>query len=172
MIRKPLFPLSALCLLLLSACVTTPFKQVTEPLITNLVGFTPLYTDEAGATHYQISILYQNPNPIAVSTLGTWLNIEVLGAPFASILSQEPLVFPAYGELRVPYEASSSRQDILVALAQRQATGSGGFPYKINGKVSLSNDLDAIEFSSNGVIGVISPTGSSTPPPDGNLQIH
>jgi LEA14-like dessication related protein len=116
----------------------------------------------------KVRVRVQNPNDIALPVKGVSAKLEVAGEKFASGVSADSFVVPAFGEQEFDLlvDASMARTVLAFMSKSKDAKPMESLDYRISGKVSLSSGMvRSIPFDETGSFSLKPTTTPSTNPP-------
>jgi LEA14-like dessication related protein len=140
--------LSALCLLLITACAVKDRKP--DSIKVNLVNIKAQEV-KLLETSLIVELRVFNVNDFTLEIKGTECRIDISGNNFAFGVSDEKIEIPAFGTATIPIKVYSSVFDVvknLISLTDEQK-----LEYKIVGKLHLekkSSNLSTISFETAG----------------------
>jgi LEA14-like dessication related protein len=133
--------------LLASGCVLAP--KLTPPTLT-IVGV-QLEGSDLFAQHLKVRVHVQNPNDRTLPVKGIEYTLEVDGQSFATGDSAASFVVPALGEAEFDMNVTTNVAGTLMRLMARGPDALANVPYRLSGKVSLSQGwLQSIPFEQRG----------------------
>lgn len=133
--------------LLASGCVLAP--KFTPPTLT--VADVRLEGGDLLAQHLKVRVHVQNPNDRRLPVKGIEYTLEVDGQPFATGDSAASFVVPALGEAEFDMNVTTNVAGTLMRLMARGPDARANVPYRLAGKVSLSEGwLQSIPFEQHG----------------------
>ena len=133
--------------LLSCGCALTP--KFTTPTLT-IVG-ARLEESDLLTQHLRVRVHVQNPNDRTLPVKGIEYALEVDGQPFATGDSAASFVVPALGEAEFDMNMTTNVAGTLVRLLARGPDAPPGVPYRLTGKISLSEGwLQSIPFEQHG----------------------
>jgi len=133
--------------LLGGGCALAP--KFTTPQLT-IVGV-KLEGSDLLAQHLKVRVHVQNPNDRTLPVKGIEYTLEVDGQPFATGDSAGSFVVPALGEAEFDMNVTTNMAGTLVRLLARPPDARGSVPYRLIGKISLSQGwLQSIPFEQHG----------------------
>jgi LEA14-like dessication related protein len=133
--------------LLSGGCALAP--KFTTPELT-VVGV-KLEGSDLLAQHLKVRVHVQNPNDRTLPVKGIEYTLEVDGQPFATGDSAASFVVPALGEAEFDMNVTTNVAGTLVRLLARGPDASASVPYRLTGKISLSEGwLQSIPFEQHG----------------------
>src|SRR5262249_36731726 len=133
--------------LLVSGCVLAP--KFTPPTLT-VVGVRVEGSDLL-AQHLKVRVHVQNPNDRKLPVRGIEYTLEVDGQALATGDSAARLVVPPLGEAEFDMNVTTNVAGTLMRLMARGPDALANVPYRLTGKVSLSEGwLQSIPFEQRG----------------------
>ncbi len=133
--------------LLSCGCALAP--KFTTPTLT-IVGVR-LEGSDLLAQHLKVRVHVQNPNDRTLPVKGIEYTLDVDGQPFATGDSAASFVVPALGEAEFDMNVTTNVAGTLVRLLARGPDAPGSVPYRLSGKISLSQGwLQSIPFEQHG----------------------
>jgi LEA14-like dessication related protein len=143
---RAIAPAAAVALL---ACGCALAPKLATPTLT-IVGVR-LEGSDLLAQHLKVRVHVKNPNDRRLPVKGIEYTLEVDGQPFASGDSAASFVVPALGEAEFDMNVTTNVAGTLVRLLARAPEATGSVPYRLNGKISLSEGwLQSIPFEQRG----------------------
>ncbi|HXY97236.1 MAG TPA: LEA type 2 family protein [Steroidobacteraceae bacterium] len=128
-------------------CALAP--RLTTPTLT-IVGV-QLESSDLLTQHLKVRVHVQNPNPRTLPVKGIEYTLEVDGQPFATGDSAASFVVPALGEAEFDMNMTTNVAGTLVRLLARAPDAPANVPYRLSGKISLSQGwLQSIPFEQHG----------------------
>jgi LEA14-like dessication related protein len=128
-------------------CALAP--KLTTPKLT-IVGVRVEGSDLL-AQHLKVRVHVQNPNDRRLPIKGIEYTLDVDGQPFATGDSAASFVVPALGEAEFDMNVTTNAGGTLVRLLARGPDALGSVPYRLTGKISLSEGwLQSIRFEQHG----------------------
>ena len=147
MTRMRAITAAAAVALLASGCALAP--KFTTPTLT-VVGV-QLEGSDLLVQHFKVRVHVQNPNDRALPVRGIEYTLEVDGQPFATGESAASFVVPALGEAEFDMNVTTNMAGTLVRLLARGPDERASVPYRLSGKISLSQGwLQSIPFEQRG----------------------
>jgi LEA14-like dessication related protein len=141
------FAAAAAVALLCGGCVLAP--KFTTPTLT-IVGVR-LDSSDLLTQHLKVRVHVQNPNDRTLPIKGIEYTLEVDGEPFATGESAASFVVPALGEAEFDMNVTTNMAGMLVRLLARPSDDRASVPYRLTGKISLSQGwLQSIPFEQHG----------------------
>jgi LEA14-like dessication related protein len=133
--------------LLSGGCVLAP--KLATPTLT-VVGV-QLGGSDLITQHLKVRVHVQNPNDRTLPVKGIEYTLDVDGQPFATGDSAASFVVPALGEAEFDMNVTTNMAGTLVRLLARGPDASAKVPYRLSGKISLSQGwLQSIPFEQHG----------------------
>lgn len=133
--------------LLSCGCALAP--KFTTPTLT-VVGVR-LEGADLLAQHLKVRVHVQNPNDRKLPVKGIEYTLDVDGQPFATGDSAASFVVPALGEAEFDMNVTTNMAGTLVRLLARAPEERASVPYRLTGKISLSEGwLQSIPFEQRG----------------------
>lgn len=133
--------------LLSCGCALAP--KFTTPTLT-VVGVR-LEGADLLAQHLKVRVHVQNPNDRKLPVKGIEYTMDVDGQPFATGDSAASFVVPALGEAEFDMNVTTNMAGTLVRLLARAPEERASVPYRLTGKISLSEGwLQSIPFEQRG----------------------
>lgn len=133
--------------LLGGGCALAP--KFTTPTLT-IVGVR-LEGSDLLAQHLKVRVHVQNPNDRTLPVKAIEYALEVDGQPFAAGESASSFVVPPLGEAEFDMSVTTNMAGTLVRLLARGSDARANVPYRLTGKVSLSEGwLQSIPFEQHG----------------------
>ena len=133
--------------LLSCGCALAP--RFTTPQLT-VVGV-QLEASDLLTQHLKVRVHVQNPNDRTLPIKGIEYTLEVDGQPFATGDSASSFVVPALGEAEFDMNVTTNMAGMLVRLLARPSDERASVPYRLTGKISLSEGwLQSIPFEQHG----------------------
>jgi len=139
-----------LCLWI-AGCAGLPAN--TEPLRVNLVGVR-VVDMQLFEQRYALTIRVQNPNPQDFHVAGLDFGLSINGESFAEGVSNQRVAIPAYGEVVMEVQVSSSWFRLFDQIRALEENAGEDFKYRISGSVSLSDSWIRLPFEREGRIGI------------------
>jgi LEA14-like dessication related protein len=128
-------------------CALAP--RFTTPTLT-IVGVR-LEASDLITQRLKVRVHVQNPNPRTLPVKGIEYTLEVDGEPFATGDSAASFVVPALGEAEFDMNVTTNVAGTLVRLLARGPDAPADVPYRLSGKISLSQGwLQSIPFEQHG----------------------
>jgi len=128
-------------------CALAP--KFTTPTLT-IVGVR-LEASDLITQRLKVRVHVQNPNPRALPVKGIEYTLQVDGEPFATGDSAASFVVPALGEAEFDMNVTTNVAGTLVRLLARRPDAPADVPYRLSGKISLSQGwLQSIPFEQHG----------------------
>ena len=128
-------------------CALTP--KFTTPTLT-IVGV-KLEGSDLLAQHLTVRMHVQNPNDRTLPVKGIEYTLDVDGQPFATGDAAGSFVVPALGEAEFDMNVTTNMAGTLVRLLARPSDARASVPYRLTGKISLSQGwLQSIPFEQHG----------------------
>lgn len=150
---RPLMSWSSLLLALsLTACAWLPQKPQAPRVNLVSVQFSSM---ELLEQRYGLTLRIQNPNDFALNIQGLDFEVELNHMPFASGVAGQHVAVPAFGEVLMQVEVSSSVWSLARQLREVGEGRQEEFNYRIHGRMSLANRFTAIPFESAGTIPLV-----------------
>ena len=147
MTRMRAIAAAAAVALLGGGCALAP--KFTTPQLT-IVGV-KLEGSDLLAQHLKVRVHVQNPNDRTLPVKGIEYTLEVDGQPFATGDSAGSFVVPALGEAEFDMNVTTNMAGTLVRLLARPPDARASVPYRLTGKISLSEGwLQSIPFEQHG----------------------
>lgn len=147
MIRMRAIAAAAAVALVSCGCALAP--KLTAPTLT-IVGVR-LEASDLLAQHLKVRVHVRNPNNRRLPVKGIEYTLDVDGRPFATGDSAASFVVPALGEVEFDMNVTTNVAGTLVRLLSRAPGASGSVPYRLSGKISLSEGwLQSIPFEQHG----------------------
>jgi LEA14-like dessication related protein len=132
---------------LLGGCALAP--KLTTPQLT-IVGV-KLEGSDLLAQRLKVRVHVQNPNDRTLPVKAIDYTLDVDGQPFASGESAGSFVVPALGEAEFDMNVTTNMAGTLVRLLARSSEARASVPYRLSGKISLSQGwLQSIPFEQHG----------------------
>ena len=101
--------------------------------------------------HFKVRVHVANPNDRTLPVKGIEYTLEVDGEPFATGDSAASFVVPALGEAEFDMNVTTNVAGTLVRLLSRGPDAAANVPYRLSGKISLSQGwLQSIPFEQHG----------------------
>ncbi len=145
--RMRVIAAAAAVALLSSGCALAP--KLTTPTLT-IVGVRVEGSDLL-AQRLKVRVHVQNPNDRRLPVKGIEYTLEVDGQPFATGESAASFVVPALGEAEFDMNVTTNVAGTLVRLLTRGPDARANVPYRLTGKISLSEGwLQSIPFEQRG----------------------
>ena len=145
--RMRVIAAAAAVALLSGGCALAP--KVATPQL-SVVGV-KLEGSDLLAQHLKARVHVQNPNDRTLPDKGIEYTLEVDGQPFATGDSAASFVVPALGEAEFDMNVTTNVAGTLVRLLARGPDASASVPYRLSGKISLSEGwLQSIPFEQRG----------------------
>ncbi|HEY2276114.1 MAG TPA: LEA type 2 family protein [Steroidobacteraceae bacterium] len=133
--------------LLGGGCALAP--KLTTPTLT-IVGV-KLEGSDLLAQRLKVRVHVQNPNDRTLPIKGIEYTLDVDGQPFATGDSAGSFVVPALGEAEFDMNVTTNMAGTLVRLLARPSDARASVPYRLTGKISLSQGwLQSIPFEQHG----------------------
>ena len=133
--------------LLGGGCALAP--RLTTPTLT-IVGV-KLEGSDLLAQHLKVRVHVQNPNDRTLPIKGIEYTLDVDGQPFATGDSAGSFAVPALGEAEFDMNVTTNMAGTLVRLLARPSEARASVPYRLTGKISLSQGwLQSIPFEQHG----------------------
>lgn len=133
--------------LLSCGCALAP--RFTTPTLT-VVG-ARLEGSDLLTQHLKVRVHVQNPNDRTLPVKAIEYTLDVDGQPFATGDSAASFVVPALGEAEFDMNVTTNAAGTLVRLLARGPDARASVPYRLSGKVSLSEGwLQSIPFEQRG----------------------
>jgi LEA14-like dessication related protein len=133
--------------LLGGGCALAP--KFTTPTLT-IVGV-KLEASDLLAQRLKVRVHVQNPNDRTLPIRAIGYTLEVDGQPFATGDSTGSFVVPALGEAEFDMNVTTNMAGTLVRLLARPSDARASVPYRLTGKISLSQGwLQSIPFEQAG----------------------
>ena len=133
--------------LLGGGCALAP--KLTTPTLT-IVGV-KLEGSDLLAQRLKVRVHVQNPNDRTLPIKGIEYTLDVDGQPFATGDSAGGFVVPALGEAEFDMNVTTNMAGTLVRLLARPSDARASVPYRLTGKISLSQGwLQSIPFEQHG----------------------
>jgi len=147
MARMRAIAAAAAVALLSCGCALAP--KFTTPQLT-IVGVS-LEGGDLLAQHLRVRLHVQNPNDRTLPIRGIEYTLEVDGEPFATGDSASSFVVPALGDAEFDMNVTTHVAGTLVRLLGRPPDARASVPYRLTGKISLSEGwLQSIPFEQHG----------------------
>ncbi|HUL47054.1 MAG TPA: LEA type 2 family protein [Steroidobacteraceae bacterium] len=147
MSRMRAFAAAAAVALLGSGCALAP--KLTTPTL-SIVGVR-LEGSDLLTQHLKVRVHVINPNDRTLPVKGIDYTLEVDGQPFATGESAASFVVPALGEAEFDMNVTTNMAGMLVRLLARGSDAAANVPYRLAGKISLSQGwLQSIPFEQHG----------------------
>ena len=147
MTRMRVITAAAAVALLSPGCALAP--RLTTPTLT-IVGV-QLEASDLLTQHLKVRVHVQNPNDRSLPVKGIEYTLEVDGQPFATGESAASFVVPALGEAEFDMNVTTNMAGMLVRLLARPSDARASVPYRLTGKISLSQGwLQSIPFEQAG----------------------
>ena len=147
MARMRAIAAAAAVALLSSGCALAP--KFTTPTLT-IVGV-QLEASDLLTQHLRVRVHVQNPNDRTLPIKGIEYALEVDGQPFATGDSASSFVVPALGDAEFDMNVTTNMAGTLVRLLARPSDARASVPYRLTGKISLSEGwLQSIPFEQHG----------------------
>lgn len=138
---------AAVVALLTGGCALAP--KLTTPTLT-IVGVRVEGSDLL-AQHLKVRVHVRNPNDRRLPVKGIEYTLDVDGQPFATGDSAASFVVPALGEAEFDMNVTTNVAGTLVRLLSRPPGAPASVPYRLSGKISLSESwLQSIPFEQHG----------------------
>ncbi len=138
---------AAVVALLGSGCALAP--KFTTPTL-SIVGVKVEGSDLL-AQHLKVRVHVKNPNDRTLPVRGIEYTLDVDGQPFATGASAASFVVPALGEAEFDMNVTTNVAGTLMRLLARPADSLTSVPYRLTGKISLSEGwLQSIPFEQHG----------------------
>lgn len=135
-------------ILLVCACALAP--KFATPQLT-IVGVQLEGGSDLFAQRLKVRVHVQNPNDRALPVGRIEYTLEIDGQPFASGESAASFVVPALGEAEFDMSVTTNVAGTLMRLLARAPGEGAAVPYRLTGKVSLSQGwLQSIPFEQRG----------------------
>jgi len=132
---------------LLGGCALAP--KLTTPQLT-IVGV-KLEGSDLLAQRLKVRVHVQNPNDRTLPVKGIDYTLDVDGQPFASGESAGSFVVPALGEAEFDMNVTTNMAGTLVRLLARSSEARASIPYRLSGKIALSQGwLQSIQSEQHG----------------------
>jgi LEA14-like dessication related protein len=145
--RMRVIAAAAAVALLSGGCALTP--KLTTPTL-SIVGVR-VEGGDLLAQHLKVRVHVQNPNDRTLPVKGIEYTLEVDGQPFATGESAASFVVPALGEAEFDMNVTTNAAGTLMRLLGRAPGALTSVPYRLSGKVSLSQGwLQSIPFEQTG----------------------
>jgi len=133
--------------LLTGGCALAP--RLTTPTLT-IVGV-KLEASDLLAQRLKVRVHVQNPNDRTLPIKAIEYTLDVDGQPFATGDSAASFVVPALGEAEFDMNVTTNVAGTLVRLLARPSEARASVPYRLAGKISLSEGwLQSIPFEQHG----------------------
>jgi LEA14-like dessication related protein len=133
--------------LLGGGCVLAP--KFTTPTLT-IVGVR-LEGSDLLAQRFRVRVHVQNPNDRTLPIRAIEYTLDVDGQAFATGDSAGSFIVPALGEAEFDMNVTTNMAGTLVRLLARPADARASVPYRLTGKISLSQGwLQSIPFEQTG----------------------
>lgn len=133
--------------LLGGGCALAP--KLTTPTLT-IVGV-KLEGSDLLAQRLKVRVHVQNPNDRTLPIKAIEYTLDVDGQPFATGDSAGGFVVPALGEAEFDMNVTTNMAGTLVRLLARPSDARASVPYRLTGKISLSQGwLQSIPFEQHG----------------------
>jgi len=101
--------------------------------------------------HFKVRVHVVNPNDRTLPVKGIEYTLEVDGEPFATGDSAASFIVPALGEAEFDMNVTTNVAGTLVRLLSRGSDAAANVPYRLTGKISLSQGwLQSIPFEQHG----------------------
>jgi LEA14-like dessication related protein len=147
MTRMRAIAAAAAVALLSSGCALAP--KFTTPTLT-VVGVR-LEGSDLITQHLKVRVHVQNPNDRTLPVKGIEYALDVDGEPFATGDSAASFVVPALGEAEFDMNVTTNVAGTLVRLLARGPDAPANVPYRLAGKISLSQGwMQSIPFEQRG----------------------
>src|SRR5215472_14013687 len=147
MARMRAIAAAAAVALLSSGCALAP--RFTTPTLT-IVGV-QLEASDLLTQHLKVRVHVQNPNDRTLPIKEIAYTLEVDGQPFATGDSASSFVVPALGDAEFDMNVTTNMAGTLVRLLARPSDARASVPYRLTGKISLSEGwLQSIPFEQHG----------------------
>jgi LEA14-like dessication related protein len=115
----------------------------------------------------KVRVRVQNPNDVELPVKGVSAKLEIAGEKFASGVSADSFVVPAFGEQEFDLLVDASMARTLLGMMgkSKDAKSMETLDYRISGKVSLSSGLvRSIPFDETGTFNLKGSSAASTTP--------
>jgi LEA14-like dessication related protein len=147
MTRMKVITAAAAVALLGCGCALAP--KLTTPTLT-VAGVT-LEGGDLLTQRLKVRVHVQNPNDRKLPVKGIEYTLEIDGQPFATGDSASSFVVPALGEAEFDMNVTTNMAGTLVRLLARGSDAPADVPYRLSGKISLSQGwLQSIPFEQHG----------------------
>jgi LEA14-like dessication related protein len=147
MTRMRALAAAAAVALLGCGCALAP--KLTTPTLT-IVGV-QLEASDLLTQHLKVRVHVENPNARTLPIKGIEYTLDVDGQPFATGDSPASFVVPALGEAEFDMNVTTNMAGTLVRLLARAPDAPANVPYRLSGKISLSQGwLQSIPFEQHG----------------------
>jgi len=141
--------IAALAAVALLGCGCALAPKFTTPTLT--VAGVRLEGADLLAQHLKVRVHVQNPNDRRLPVKGIEYTLDIDGQPFASGDSAASFVVPALGEAEFDMNVTTNVAGTLVRLLARAPDQRASVPYRLTGKISLSEGwLQSIPFEQRG----------------------
>jgi LEA14-like dessication related protein len=149
MMRMRAIAAAVTVVLLGGGCALAP--KFTTPQLT-IVGV-KLEGSDLLAQRLKVRVHVQNPNDRTLPIKAIGYTLEVDGQPFATGDSTGSFVVPALGEAEFDMNVTTNMAGTLVRLLARPSDARASVPYRLTGKISLSQGwLQSIPFEQAGTV--------------------
>ena len=147
MARMRAIAVAATVTLLSCGCALAP--KFTTPTLT-VVGV-QLEASDLLTQHLKVRVHVQNPNDRTLPIKEIEYTLEVDGQPFATGDSASSFVVPALGGAEFDMNVTTNMAGTLVRLLARPPDARASVPYRLTGKISLSEGwLQSLPFEQHG----------------------
>jgi LEA14-like dessication related protein len=131
----------------LASCALAPKFETPKLSVADV----QIQSSDLWAQRLKVRMHVQNPNDIALPIKGITYTIEVDGQQFASGESATSFVVPALGEAEFDMNVTTNMAGALLKLLAHGSEVRQSVPYRLSGKVSLSQGLlHSIPFDERG----------------------